>query len=199
MTPVNEPPIVRVRQFAVGAWAKYLALWKAGRGGIAIALLIPCFACWFCGAVATTVLPDAPTPTPRPTNTARPSRTPAPTRTTGPTRTPRPPTETREPATEAPVPPTAVPVLPTEAPPAAIQPLIAPPVEQPAQAPPPARRSGAPQGSACPAEFPVKGNRGSNGWIYHDYSSPNYERTQPEECFATPEDAVAAGYRAPRR
>lgn len=142
MPPSQPPPAERIRVSAVRAWVAYLRLWRAGRGGIAVALLIPCFACWICGRVATAVLPDAPTPTPRPTNTARPSRTPAPTRTTGPTRTLPPPTETSVPATEVPVPPTAVPALPTEAPPAAPAQGIMSVPQQPVVPPQAAQQSG---------------------------------------------------------
>jgi micrococcal nuclease len=42
----------------------------------------------------------------------------------------------------------------------------------------------------------VKGNQSG---IYHDVDSPYYDATHPEECFATAEDAEAAGYRAPKR
>lgn len=190
----------RIRAAANRAWTAYRELWRKGRMGIAVALLIPCFGCWLCSAVATAVLPDVPTPTPSPTNTARPSRTPAPTRTTGPTRTAPPPTETDAPATAAPELPTVAP--PTAAPAPQIQPLLAVPPEQPAAPPPqPAAelpRRGSPQGSACPDGLPVKGNRGSPDWIYHVRGGGSYEATQPEECFATPADAEAAGYRAAR-
>lgn len=47
---------------------------------------------------------------------------------------------------------------------------------------------------------PVKGNHSSSGeWIYHVPGGAFYDVTDPEECFATPEDAVAAGYRASKR
>jgi hypothetical protein len=48
----------------------------------------------------------------------------------------------------------------------------------------------------CPRSHPVKGNQSG---IYHDVDSPYYDATHPEECFATAEDAEAAGYRAPKR
>jgi micrococcal nuclease len=51
---------------------------------------------------------------------------------------------------------------------------------------------------ACPADAPIKGNQGSNGWIYHQPGEQGYAVTKPEECFATPEAAAAAGYRAVR-
>lgn len=51
----------------------------------------------------------------------------------------------------------------------------------------------------CPATHPIKGNRGSMGaLIYHNRDSASYDRTNPEVCFATEQDAEAAGYRAPR-
>lgn len=150
MTPANEPPIVRVRQFVVDAWAKYLALWKAGRGGIAVALLLPCCLCSLCGSIVMVSGDDAPDPTatPRVEATARPTRTtgPSPSVTHVVTREP---TATDEPPTKVPTAvqptsaPTAVPVLPTEAPPTAepapqIQPLIPQqPAAPPAEPPPP--------------------------------------------------------------
>lgn len=202
MSAAPASDTARIRAAATRAWTAYRELWRKGRMGIAVALLIPCFACWLCSAVATAVLPDAPTPTPRPTNTARPSRTPAPTRTTGPTRTAPPPTKTDAPPTVAPA--TAVPALPTEAPPAApaqIQPLLAVPPEQPAAPPPqPAAelpRRGSPQGGSCPAGLPIKGN--ADSMIYHVPGGGSYDATDPEECFATEADAVAAGYRRSKR
>jgi hypothetical protein len=48
----------------------------------------------------------------------------------------------------------------------------------------------------CPPKYPVKGNIGNNGKIYH-LGDPSYDRTDPEICFATIGDAVAAGFRAP--
>lgn len=49
----------------------------------------------------------------------------------------------------------------------------------------------------CPASHPIKGNASSR--IYHTPQSASYHNTKPEYCFATEEDAVAAGFRAPRR
>ncbi len=49
----------------------------------------------------------------------------------------------------------------------------------------------------CPGSAPIKGNQGSNGWIYHTPSSKSYSRTHPEQCFVTETDARDAGYRAP--
>ncbi|MGD9713967.1 MAG: hypothetical protein AB7V46_18200, partial [Thermomicrobiales bacterium] len=49
----------------------------------------------------------------------------------------------------------------------------------------------------CPPEYPIKAKASS--LIYHSGESRNYEVTIPDVCFATVEDAEAAGYRAPRR
>lgn len=51
----------------------------------------------------------------------------------------------------------------------------------------------------CPASHPIKGNQGSNGWIYHVPGRGSYAATKPEACFATAADAAAAGYRAPKK
>lgn len=53
-----------------------------------------------------------------------------------------------------------------------------------------------PMGRACPPDRPVKGNLPSG--IYHVPGSPSYEETNPERCFATPEEAAQAGFRPPR-
>ncbi|MCC6943250.1 MAG: hypothetical protein IT335_01665 [Thermomicrobiales bacterium] len=49
----------------------------------------------------------------------------------------------------------------------------------------------------CPPDFPVKGNAHSE--IYHNRDSRHYDQTIPDVCFASDEDALAAGYRAPLR
>jgi micrococcal nuclease len=46
----------------------------------------------------------------------------------------------------------------------------------------------------CPPNAPIKGNASSG--IYHMPNDAYYDATHPEECFATPQDAEAAGYRA---
>ena len=46
----------------------------------------------------------------------------------------------------------------------------------------------------CPPNAPIKGNASSG--IYHKPGDAYYDATHPEECFATPQDAEAAGYRA---
>ena len=57
----------------------------------------------------------------------------------------------------------------------------------------------APSGGACPPNFPIKGNIRSDGTkIYHLPNDPTYARTHAEQCFATADDAQAAGFRAPR-
>jgi hypothetical protein len=50
--------------------------------------------------------------------------------------------------------------------------------------------------SNTPPGYPVKGNGSS--MIYHTPEMPSYRGTKPEWCFATEEDAIAAGFRAPR-
>ena len=50
--------------------------------------------------------------------------------------------------------------------------------------------------NTCPEAYPIKGNAGS--MIYHLPGQPSYDRTVPEFCFATIEEAEAAGFRAPR-
>ena len=57
----------------------------------------------------------------------------------------------------------------------------------------------------CPDTHPIKGNKSGRQAsrpadpIYHVPDSRYYLATDPEECFATAEDAEAAGYRAPLR
>jgi endonuclease YncB( thermonuclease family) len=41
----------------------------------------------------------------------------------------------------------------------------------------------------------IKGNRGSNGWIYHLPGMPYYSRTKAEQMFCSEGAAQAAGYR----
>lgn len=73
------------------------------------------------------------------------------------------------------------------------------PVPAPIVGQPPTGGSGSfpPSGiNTCPANAPIKGNRGSPDWIYHLPGQQYYGVTNPEECFATAGGAVAAGYRA---
>jgi hypothetical protein len=62
---------------------------------------------------------------------------------------------------------------------------------------------GVPPASAwnCPKSHPIKGNINASRKtkIYHTPGSRYYSRTKPEVCFAKTADAVAAGYRAPKR
>jgi hypothetical protein len=49
-------------------------------------------------------------------------------------------------------------------------------------------------GSAnCPEDHPIKGN--ANSRIFHQPGESSYNQTIPELCFATAEDALAAGFR----
>ena len=41
----------------------------------------------------------------------------------------------------------------------------------------------------------IKGNQGSNGWIYHLPGMPYYNQTRAEQIFCTEAEAKAAGYR----
>ncbi len=54
-----------------------------------------------------------------------------------------------------------------------------------------------PSGWDCPSGYPIKGNASS--MIYHVKGGAFYERTNPEECFASERAAQAAGYRASKR
>ncbi|MDP9372908.1 MAG: hypothetical protein M3Q65_10765 [Chloroflexota bacterium] len=58
-----------------------------------------------------------------------------------------------------------------------------------------------PGGHQCPAGYPIKGNltTSSGDAIYHVPGGAFYDRTIPEECFATEADARAAGYRRSQR
>ena len=72
-------------------------------------------------------------------------------------------------------------------------------------APGPTQRPGAtataigqaqPRGGACPPDRPIKGNVAATGeHIYHVPSGAFYSRTYPEACFASENDARAAGFR----
>jgi hypothetical protein len=66
--------------------------------------------------------------------------------------------------------------------------------ERYAQRPPPnaVRGDGT---TACPADYPVKGNADSG--IYHEPESSAYAQTIPEFCFASASAAEAAGFHAP--
>jgi micrococcal nuclease len=45
----------------------------------------------------------------------------------------------------------------------------------------------------------IKGNQGSNGWVYHVPSGMYYDKTKAEQCFTTEESAKDAGYRKSSR
>ena len=69
-----------------------------------------------------------------------------------------------------------------------------------AATPPPAPINSAgridPEGGDCPDDHPIKGNKSSSGeLIYHEPGNASYDRTDPEACFATDDDAEDAGYR----
>jgi micrococcal nuclease len=49
----------------------------------------------------------------------------------------------------------------------------------------------------CPESHSIKGNR--NSMIYHTTASRYYDKTKPEVCFSNEADAVAAGFRPPKR
>jgi hypothetical protein len=63
--------------------------------------------------------------------------------------------------------------------------------------PAPAGGRAVPTGLACPATYPNKGNRASI--FFHLPGGDFYDATRTEECFASPSDAEAAGYRASQR
>ena len=51
----------------------------------------------------------------------------------------------------------------------------------------------APVDGACPDGYPIKGN--DNSGIFHVPGGRFYDRTVPERCYATADDALADGYR----
>lgn len=58
-----------------------------------------------------------------------------------------------------------------------------------------------PVGNNCPDGYPVKGNLTSKTGdkIYHTTGQDYYNKTIPEECYKTPQDAEKAGYRHSKR
>jgi hypothetical protein len=53
----------------------------------------------------------------------------------------------------------------------------------------------------CPDAQPIKGyasTRGEGSRVYYVPGSPQYDRANPERCFATEQEARDAGYRAAR-
>jgi hypothetical protein len=117
------------------------------------------------------------TPTTLPVAQVQPTEAPAATRAPRPTAAPVP-TDTPEP-TETPRPTNTPIVLPTRNP--ALK----------AEGVPPATKDN------CPDDYPIKGNIGNNGKIYHSPGSSSYGQTDPEVCFAYSADARDAGFRAP--
>jgi len=52
----------------------------------------------------------------------------------------------------------------------------------------------------CPPTHPIKGEQSASGErVYHLASQKTYVHIRPVECFATEDDARAAGYRRSRR
>lgn len=51
----------------------------------------------------------------------------------------------------------------------------------------------APVDGGCPGGYPIKAN--DNSGIFHVPGGRFYERTVPERCYATADDALADGYR----
>lgn len=73
---------------------------------------------------------------------------------------------------------------------------------QPRQTPEQARIGVAPASKTeCPRTHPVKGkiNARTGTRIYHTPGGRYHDRTQPDRCFASVQDAVRAGYRAPQQ
>lgn len=93
-------------------------------------------------------------------------------------------------ATAAPsttVEPTTEPVAPVASEPAATEPDASEPVGSWVE----------PVDGVCPITHPIKGNAGSG--IFHVPGGMSYDRTIPERCYATEDDAIADGYRKAKR
>jgi len=52
--------------------------------------------------------------------------------------------------------------------------------------------------SGCGLDRPIKGNITARNKIYHLPGSSDYEKTHPEKCFATEDEAKAYGFRPPK-
>ena len=66
----------------------------------------------------------------------------------------------------------------------------------------PAFAAWVPTGPNCPSAYPIKGNfKTSDGsrCIAHAPGDRSYNRTRPEKCYATMEDAIADGCRPAKR
>lgn len=72
-----------------------------------------------------------------------------------------------------------------------------PPAEEKPGAAPAEQTWVEPVDGACPATHPIKGNADSG--IFHVPGGMSYERTVPERCYATEDDAVADGFRRAKR
>jgi hypothetical protein len=55
-----------------------------------------------------------------------------------------------------------------------------------------------PQDGKCFVNRPIKGRNSKQAKIYHLPKSPGYAEVKPDECFTTIEEAIKAGYRAPK-
>jgi hypothetical protein len=73
-------------------------------------------------------------------------------------------------------------------------PAPAAPARKDTEAPTSAARWVLPANGECPSGYPIKANDSSR--IFHVPGGRSYDRTVPERCYATAEDATADGYRA---
>jgi hypothetical protein len=186
-------------------------LWNKGCIGKVIVGFLALIVIGICGAPFRGASSSAPAVTSAPVvaqaATAAPTHTANPVPTDAPATTDMPTAEVlAQLATDAPtaalIEPTAAPVATrAPAPIATPAPTAAPVVAQPTKALVPVVASGtAPQGSACPADHPIKGNirdRNPNKGekIYHLPGDNGYAQTKPERCFADAAEAEAAGFR----
>jgi hypothetical protein len=54
------------------------------------------------------------------------------------------------------------------------------------------------QNQNCPVNKPIKGKMGWTGDTYYVPDSEKYSKVTPHECFATVDEALSAGYQAPK-
>lgn len=118
--------------------------------------------------------------------------------TAGPTNTPFPSATPRPTVTPVPVPTTTIAPTVTTAPARLVAATAVPAATATTGAALPASVK-PPTVDTCPPTHPIKGNRGDKDWIYHLPTDGSYKATHPEECFATEQAAVAAGYRAVKK